>query len=82
MNPPAREALQAGLGRIGFNGHEPGPIYHANPEMPLAAVAFDEDVLLELFLRHGLQRRNPAQYGHWSGRETASFQDICVFERT
>lgn len=81
MNPPAREALQAGLGCLGFRGNERGTVYHANPGVELAAVAFDEDVLLELFLRHRLRRRDPAQYGHWSGRETPSFQDICVFER-
>ena len=81
MNPPAREALLAGRGRIGFDPGEAGPVYQSNPDAPLAGVAFDEDVLLEMFLRHGLRRRNPAQYGCWSGRELSSFQDICVFER-
>ena len=46
-----------------------------------AGIAFDEDVLLEMFLRHGLRRLNPAQYGHWSGRDLPSFQDICIFEK-
>lgn len=81
INLPALEALKAGLGRIGFSVNDPGPVYQSNPEIPQAGVAFDEDVLLELFLRHGLRRRNPAQYGHWSGREGPSFQDICLFER-
>lgn len=81
MNPPARAALAEGKGRLGFDPAEPGPVYQSNPDAPLAGVAFNEDVLLELFLRHGLRRRNPAHYGHWSGRELPSFQDICIFER-
>lgn len=80
MNPPARAALQAGLGRLAFDPAEPGPVWQSNPEAPLAGVAFDEDVLLEKFLRHGLRRRTP-RYGHWSGRAMQPFQDICVFER-
>jgi SAM-dependent methyltransferase len=81
MNPPARAALLEAKGRIGFDGHETGPTYFAIKEAPLAAVAFDEDVLLELFFRHGLRRRSPATYGSWSGRAGASFQDICIFDR-
>ena len=79
MNPPAREALEAGAGRLGFDPAEPGPVWFADPDHPLAATAFDEDVFLEKFLRHGLRRTRPAQYGHWSGRPLAPFQDICVF---
>jgi len=81
MNGPAREALAAGAGRMGFDPAEPGPVYQSDPTAPLAGVAFDEDVLLEKFLRHGLRRVRPAQYGHWSGRDAAPFQDICIFER-
>ena len=81
MNGPARAALEAGEGRLAFDPAEAGPLWFADPAAPLAAVAFEEDVLLELFLRHGLRRRAPAQYGHWSGRNLASFQDICIFER-
>ena len=81
MNAPAREALSAGLGRMSFDPAGAGPVYQSDPQAPLAGVAFDEDVLLEKFLRHGLRRFRPAQYGHWSGRETVPFQDICIFER-
>ena len=80
MNAPARAALLKGNGRIGFDGTEAGPTYQSNPEASLAGVAFDEDVLLELFLRHGLHRKF-AQYGHWSGRPLSPFQDICIFEK-
>ena len=81
MNPPAREALAAGQGRLKFDPAADGPVYQADPDAPLAAVAFDEDAFLEKFLRHGLRRRNPAQYGCWSGRDLPSFQDICIFEK-
>ena len=81
LNPPAREALCSGAGRLGFDGADPAPELHADPAAPLAAVAFDEDFLLEKFLRHGLHRRAGTLYGHWSGRASPSFQDLCVFER-
>jgi SAM-dependent methyltransferase len=80
MNPAARAALAAGNGCLDFDPEGPGPIYEGNAA-PLAAVAFDEDVLVEKFLRHGLRRRLPVEYGHWSGRAPASFQDICIFEK-
>ena len=70
-----------GQRRISFDGNEAGPVYFGIKDAPLAAVAYDEDVLLELFLRHGLRRRNPAAYGTWSGRGGAGFQDICVFDK-
>lgn len=81
MNPPARAALAAGRGRLRFDADADGPVYYADPDAPLAAVAFDEDAFLEKFLRHGLRRRSPAQYGCWSGRDMPSFQDICIFEK-
>ena len=81
MNKPARAALEAGAGRIGFDPAIGGPVYQSNRDVPLAGVAFDEDYLLEKFLRHGLRRRTPSQYGHWSGRDLPSFQDICLFEK-
>jgi SAM-dependent methyltransferase len=81
MNAPARAALAAGRGRLGFDAAEIGPIYEATPGVPLAGVAFDEDVLVEKFLRHDLRRLEPVEYGHWSGRDLPSFQDICVFEK-
>lgn len=82
MNPPARAALRDGRGALGFDPSLPGPLWFANPMAPLAAVAFEEDVLLEYFLRHGLKRRPGAVYGRWSGLPSPVFQDINVFERS
>jgi SAM-dependent methyltransferase len=80
MNKPALAALQTGQGSLGFDPTAAGPLWYAYPEAPMAAVAFDEDTLLELFLRVGLYRRRQAIYGNWSGRTSHVFQDLCVFE--
>jgi SAM-dependent methyltransferase len=81
MNPPARAALQSGAGALAFDPSQLGPVWYADPGAPLAAVAFDEDVLLEYFLRAGLRRRPGAVYGRWSGLPSGVFQDINVFQR-
>ncbi len=78
MNLPAREAPHDA--RLAFDFAAPGVEFYADPTAPLAAVAFDEDHLLEKFLRFGRQRRRPPVYGHWSGRPSPVFQDINVFE--
>ena len=78
LNPPARDGLRAKLGAYPFDGAAKGPELHADPENPLAAVAFDEDFLLAILLEAGLRRCRPPIYGRWSGRTTPgpSFQDI------
>jgi SAM-dependent methyltransferase len=80
VNTPARDALRRGDGRIAIDPNLEGPEFHADPAAPMAAVAFDEDFLLEKFLRFGLKRRRPPVYGCWSGRPSDVFQDICIFE--
>jgi SAM-dependent methyltransferase len=80
VNPPAREAARSGANRLGFDPDAAGPEIHTNPAAPMAAVAYDEDFLLEKFLRFGLRRVRPPIYGCWSGRPSAVFQDICIFE--
>lgn len=80
LNPPARAALRDGDRRLGFDPDADEPELHANPAAPMAAVAFDEDYLIEKFLRFGKVRRRPAVYGCWSGRLSTVFQDICIFE--
>lgn len=81
INEPARASLTNTGGLLAFDSNENGPFYYAIPDAPLAAIAYDEDYLLELFLRHGLRRRSPGIYGNWSGRTGDSFQDICIFEK-
>ena len=82
LNRPAREGLRAGRGSLPFDADAKEPEVHASRAHPTAAIAYDEDFLLALFLRAGLRRRRPALYGRWSGRASAgpAFQDISVLE--
>jgi SAM-dependent methyltransferase len=80
VNPPARAALRGGDRRIMIEPDAEGPEFHAAPATPMAAVGYDEDFFVEKFMRFGRLRRRPAIYGGWSGRHSAVFQDICVFE--
>ena len=80
VNPPAREAQQAQQAPLPFDLAGDGPEYYAYPDVPLAAIAIDEDHILEKYLRFGRLRRRPPVYGHWSGRPSSVFQDLNVFE--
>jgi SAM-dependent methyltransferase len=81
LNRPSREGIARGTARPPFPDSPGSAVLHADPEAPLAAIAFDEDLLLARFLEAGLKRKRPAAYGTWSGREHGlSFQDICIFE--
>lgn len=82
LNGPARAGVATGAARPSFPDRPDETVLYADPEAPLAAVAYDEDTLLAAFLGAGLRRRRPAAYGAWSGRKSGvSFQDICIFER-
>jgi SAM-dependent methyltransferase len=82
LNGPAREGLQAGRGVLPFDGDATEREIYAYADNPSAAVAFDEDFLLSIFLEFGLRRMRPPVYGRWSGRLTPgdSFQDINVLQ--
>ena len=80
LNGAARQALRTGNGRLAFDPESEEPECHADPAAPMAAVAFDEDYLLEKFWRFNRKRLRPAIYGGWSGRPSDVFQDICIFE--
>jgi SAM-dependent methyltransferase len=81
LNGPSRAGIARGAARPAFPDRQTEPVLHADPDAPLAAIAFDEDLLLGHFLAAGLRRRRPAAYGAWSGRDHGvAFQDICIFE--
>lgn len=82
LNGPAREGLRAGRGMLPFDGAATEREIYAYADNPSAAVAFDEDFLLSMFLEFGLRRTRPAVYGRWSGRATPgdSFQDINLLQ--
>jgi len=82
MNDEARRHLSSEPGRLPFDTEAEGPVYFAHPEVPLAAVAYEEGHLIDLFSKAGLRLRAAPAYGHWCGRQPANnYQDICVFER-
>ncbi len=80
VNRSARDRIDKGLARPNFDLSATGPAYIANPEHPLAAVAYDEAAFLEMARVAGLQLRQPISHGHWSGSVSNNYQDICVFE--
>jgi SAM-dependent methyltransferase len=82
MNDVARRGLAAGAGRPEFAADGKGPVHYANPDVPLAAVAYDEPVLMQIFADAGLALAAAPAYGAWSGRGGGtSFQDLCLFTR-
>jgi SAM-dependent methyltransferase len=81
MNRRARDSIKAGTSRIAFDAEAAGPEYQGDPRHLGAAVAFDEDFLMELFAGHGLVAARPASYGHWSGGGGSHYQDLCVLAK-
>lgn len=83
MDNAARAGLSAGNGRYGFDPAARGPEYLGDPEVPNAAVAYDQRFLLDIFATQGLVPARPILHGHWSGRDGggANFQDIVVLHR-
>ena len=82
MNDSALEGLRTGDNRLTFNPDEVGPTWLANPEVPSAAVAHDEEFLLDMFAGVGLKPAKPVVYGTWCGRPNAvSYQDLLVLEK-
>ena len=57
-------------------------IAFANPDAPEQIVAYDEDRIVNMMRRHGLDIEEPVHYGTWSGRmDRVSYQDILVLHR-
>jgi SAM-dependent methyltransferase len=82
MNDAARRNLASGAGRPSFPATGEGPDFYADPDVPLAAVAYEEAALVKMFAEAGLTPAAAPAYGHWSGRTAGvSFQDLCLFTR-
>lgn len=82
MNDTALEGLRSGDNRLTFNPDEVGPTWLANAEVPSAAVAHDEEALLDMFASVGLKPAKPVIYGTWCGRPNAvNYQDLLVLEK-
>jgi SAM-dependent methyltransferase len=78
----AREALDAGKGRLAFDVAAAGPQFYAIKERPLAAVAYEFTHLIGVFAQARLDLVRPVVWGAWSGRAGGrSYQDICIFSK-
>jgi SAM-dependent methyltransferase len=77
MNGEARRLTEAGRSQFRFLKRD--GFYVANPELPEAAVAYDEDVVWRLMLEAGFTREKVI-YGNWPGRRTGADngQDFVV----
>jgi SAM-dependent methyltransferase len=80
IDEATRAALNARDNRLRFDLDQGGPQYIADPEHPLAAVAFDRDYFLARAAAAGLVPRRPIVPGFWSGRASGVYQDLAVLQ--
>jgi SAM-dependent methyltransferase len=80
IDEATRAALNAHDNRLRFDLDQGGPQYIADPDHPLAAVAFDRDYFLARAAAAGLVPRRPLVPGFWSGRASGVYQDLAVLQ--
>lgn len=80
IDETSRAALNAGENRLRFDLARGGPQYIADPDHPLAAVAYDRDYFLSRAAAAGLVPRRPIVPGFWSGRTSLVYQDLVVLQ--
>jgi SAM-dependent methyltransferase len=68
LNEEAFRAIDQGRSQFHFR-HDFGVYRVQTPDPPEAVVAYDEDHVLALHQRFGLEVEEPIHYGSWSGRE-------------
>lgn len=78
LNSEARALMAAGKSNPTFEHPWPGCVI-SNQKYPEAAVAYDEQSIRELLVKHGLSLVEPVHYGSWPGRKNfLSYQDILL----
>lgn len=81
INDVSRRAIEAKRSDMSF-AWTPEGYWTADPAVPEAAMAYDEDFIVSLYARHGLRLVAPMRYGWWAGHaDPLSYQDIVVGER-
>jgi SAM-dependent methyltransferase len=60
----------------------PGGCWTTRQDLPQAAVAYDEEAVLALLRRAGLELRRPIQRGAWCGRPAVEGQDLVLLGRS
>ncbi|MCX6357550.1 MAG: class I SAM-dependent methyltransferase [Candidatus Aureabacteria bacterium] len=78
LNDEARRYCREGGSIFNFT-HECGNYYTASPGTPEASIAYNEEFIVELYRKRGLDIAYPIRYGSWCGRPSSlSYQDIIV----
>jgi hypothetical protein len=80
LNDEQRALAAEAKNAFAFNyGDDPWRyVYEHSPE---SASAYDENYVLELLSKHGLELSEPIRYGAWSGRKDGlSFQDLLQIQ--
>ncbi len=81
LNDKQRSLKAEGKNSNAFHASD-GTIAFANPDVPEAIVAFEEEKVVALAASHGLSVVAPIRFGTWSGDNTGtSHQDIVIFRR-
>jgi hypothetical protein len=83
LNRHQRDLHRRGMSTLTFiESGGKGPVAYRRPSAPTAAVAYDEDFVLNRLAEAGLTCAS-VHYGSWSGRSNAlTFQDLMVVERS
>lgn len=79
LNSESLKLIDSNLSRFNFQ-HELDRVSRViNPHIPEEAIAYQEDFILDLYAKYGLQIMPPIRYGKWCGRtEFFSGQDIII----
>lgn len=82
LNEESLALVRSGRSSQNF-AHDYGTYRVVDPELPEAAVAYEEDYVLHLFERCGLQIGPGIHYGNWCGRsEHLDYQDILIASKS
>ncbi len=82
LNEAQQRLAQQGKNDINFQ-YGPGSYRLRNEAIPESAVAYQENFLIELIQKRGMEISGPIYYGAWSGRDDGlSYQDILLVKRS
>jgi len=78
LNEESFQLIRSGKSDLNF-GYDFGKYRTVDPNIPEAAIGYDEAFVLSLYGKYGLTIKPPLHYGSWCGRSTfLSYQDIVV----
>jgi len=82
LNGESLRLIEAGKSTVDLR-YEFGPALALSREKPEAAIGYDENYLVGIFEKCGLEIKRPISYGSWCGRDNFySYQDQIVAFRT